>query len=62
MMLTEAMSVPFPSITLNIDVKTNATNAEWEQVINYLHKFCPITVALRASEANIIENWNLIRD
>ena len=61
MMLTEAVAVPFPSITLNIDVKTNATDREWDQVIDYLHKFCPIAVALRASGTNIIENWNLIR-
>jgi putative redox protein len=62
MMLTEAVAVPFPSITLNIDVKTNSTDLEWDQVSDYLHKFCPIGVALRASGTNIIENWDLIRD
>ena len=61
MMLTEAVAVPFPSIKLNIDVKTNATDAEWKKVTDYLYKFCPIAVALRASGTTIIENWNLIR-
>jgi putative redox protein len=61
-MLTEAVDVPFPSITLNIDVKTNATDEDWSKVTDYLHKFCPIAVALRAGGTKITENWNLIRD
>jgi putative redox protein len=62
MMLTDAVAVPFPAITLNIDVKTNATDEQWAQVIDYLHKFCPIAVVIRASGTTITENWNLIRD
>ena len=62
MMLTESVAVPFPAINLNIDVKTNATDAQWDQVIDYLHKFCPIAVALRAGGTHITENWNLIRE
>jgi putative redox protein len=62
MMLTEAVAVPFPSITLNIDVETDATDEQWDQVIDYLHKFCPIAVVIRASGTTINENWNLIRD
>lgn len=61
MMLTEAVSVPFPTINLNIDVETDATDSQWDEVIDYLHKFCPIAVALRASGTIITENWNLIR-
>ena len=61
MMLTEFVAVPFPAIKLNIDVETNATDAQWDQVIDYLHKFCPIAVALRAGGTLITENWNLIR-
>ena len=62
MMLTESVAVPFPAINLNINVETNATDAQWDQVIDYLHKFCPIAVALRAGGTNITENWNLIRE
>ena len=62
MMLTESVAVPFPAITLNIDVETNATDAQWGQVIDYLHQFCPIAVALRAGGTLITENWNLIRE
>ena len=61
MMLTEFVAVPFPAIKLNIDVETNATDAQWDQVIDYLHKFCPIAVALRVGGTLITENWNLIR-
>ena len=61
MMLTEAIPIPFPAINLNIDVETKASDAQWDQVIDYLHKFCPIAVALRASGTIITENWNLIR-
>ena len=62
MMLTEAIPIPFPAINLNIDVETEASDAQWDQVIDYLHKFCPIAVALRASGTIITENWNLIRE
>ena len=62
MFLVEPVAVPFPSITLNIDVKTNATDEQWDQVVDYLHKFCPIAVVIRASGTKIHENWNLIRD
>ena len=62
MMLTEPVAIPFPAINLNIDVETNATDAQWDQVIDYLHKYCPIAVALRAGGTLITENWNLIRE
>jgi uncharacterized OsmC-like protein len=61
-MLSEAIDVPFPSITLNIDVRTNATDEDWKKVTDYLRKFCPIAVALRAGGTKITENWNLIRN
>ena len=60
-LLTEAVDVPFPSISLNIDVKTNATDENWNKVTDYLRKFCPIGVALPAGGTKITENWNLIR-
>ena len=62
MMLTEPVAIPFPAINLDIDVETNATDAQWDQVIDYLHKYCPIAVALRAGGTLITENWNLIRE
>ena len=58
--LTEAVEVPFPSIAFNIEVKTNATDEDWYKVIDYLHKFCSIAVALRAGGTKITGNWNII--
>ena len=62
LMLIQTVDIPFPSITLNIGVRTDATDEDWSRVTGYLHKFCPIAVALRAGGTKIIENWNLIRD
>lgn len=59
--LTEPVAVPILSIAMDIDVTTNATDQQWEQVTDYLHKFCPVAVAMRAAGTVITENWNLIR-
>ena len=60
--LTEPVDVPIPEIIMDIDVKTNATDEQWSEVEDYLHKFCPVGVAMKASGTKITENWNLIRD
>ena len=60
--LTEPVAVPIPAITLDIDVTTNATDEQWDQVVDYLHKFCAVGVAMKASGTEITENWNLTRE
>ncbi len=60
--LTEPVAVPIPAITLDIDVKTDASDEEWDKVLDYLHKYCAVSVAMKASGTEITENWNLIRD
>jgi uncharacterized OsmC-like protein len=60
--LTEPVDVPIIEIIMDIDVKTDATDEQWDEVIDYLHKFCPVGVAMKAAGTKITENWNLIRN
>ncbi|MBL6957496.1 MAG: OsmC family protein [Rhodospirillales bacterium] len=60
--LTEPTDLPIPEIIMDIDVRTDATDEQWAEVVDYLHKFCAVGVAMKASGTNIVENWNLIRD
>lgn len=61
-MMQKRIAVPFPSISISANVKTNATDAQWDQVVTCIRQSCPIAVVLRASGTTIHENWNLIRD
>lgn len=57
-MLAEEIDVPFPDITLDIDVATDATPEQMEHIKTELGKFCPIAKVLRGSGSKITENWN----
>lgn len=56
-MLAEEVETPFNNIVLNIDVATNATPEQLEQIQEDLKKFCPIAKVIRAAGATITENW-----
>lgn len=60
--LTEPVDVPILEINMDIETKTDATDEQWDEVVDYLHKFCPVGVAMKAAGTKITENWNLIRD
>jgi uncharacterized OsmC-like protein len=57
--LAEEVAVPFPSITLHIDLVTGADAAAVEKVKRDLHKFCPVSKVLRACGTEVKEEWNV---
>jgi len=59
--LMEDIAVPFPEITLNIDVTTDADEARMERVQTELPKFCPVAKVLRQAGTTINENWTVKR-
>jgi putative redox protein len=59
--LLEDVQVPFPSMILNIDVKTPNDAAEFDKVKADLQKFCPIAKVIRESGTEITENWTFTK-
>lgn len=56
-MLEEEVKVPFPEMTLNINVRTPDDPAAFDKVKEDLPKFCPISKVIRESGTTINENW-----
>ncbi len=56
--LVEDVAVPFPAMTLHIDVATNATAEQMEQLQTELAMYCPIAKLVRASGTQLTEIWN----
>lgn len=56
--LLEEVQVPFPTMTLNINVTSPNDPADFDKVKEDLQKFCPIAKVIRESGTEIIENWN----
>lgn len=57
--LLEEVQVPFPSMILNVNIKTSHDAAEFDKVKEDLQKFCPIAKVIRESGTVITENWNI---
>ena len=57
--LQDDVQVPFPSMTLNINIKSPNSADQFEKVKVDLKKFCPIAKVIRESGTNITENWNI---
>lgn len=57
--LAEDVAVPFPAMTLHIDVTTNASPEQMEQLQRELAMFCPIAKLVRASGTQLTEIWNV---
>ena len=53
------VAVPFPAITLNIDVSTSASSEQMRQLQNELAMFCPLAKLIRASGTVLTEHWNV---
>jgi hypothetical protein len=58
-LLLEDVPVPFPAITLNIDVTTPADAAQMDQLRRELSMFCPLAKVIRASGTVLTEVWNV---
>ncbi|MEO7853944.1 MAG: OsmC family protein [Rubrivivax sp.] len=57
--LSEDVAVPFPAITLTIDVRTSASAEQMDQLRTELAMFCPLAKVIRASGTVLTENWNI---
>ena len=57
--LVEDVAVPFPAMTLHIDVTTDATPEKMEQLQRELAMYCPIAKLVRASGTDLREIWNV---
>jgi uncharacterized OsmC-like protein len=57
--LQEDVAVPFPAITLNIDVSTAASREQMQQLQSELAMFCPLAKLIRASGTVLTEHWNV---
>lgn len=57
--MEEEIDLPFPLITVVIDVHTDATPAQMEVIKTDLGRFCPIAKMMRAAGTVIEETWNV---
>ena len=57
--LMEEVDVPFPSLTLYIDMVTDADAAAVEKVKRELSMFCPVSKVFRGCGTEVKEVWNV---
>ena len=58
--LIQEVEVPFPEITLDIAISTNASESDLVEVQKQLAMYCPIAKVIRNSGTVINEVWNKI--
>ena len=58
--LVQEVDIPFPEITLDIDISTDASEDDLIEVKKQLAMYCPIGKVIRSSGTVINENWNKI--
>lgn len=59
--LQEELEVPFPEMTLKIDLTSDADEDAIEKVKTDLAKYCPVSKVIRASGTVISEQWTVNR-
>jgi uncharacterized OsmC-like protein len=59
--LQEEIDLPFPAVTLYIDLETDADPAAVERVKRELAMFCPVSKVFRAAGIPLKEVWNVGR-
>jgi uncharacterized OsmC-like protein len=59
--LQEEVEVPFPSVTLYLDITTDADDAAVETVKRELAMFCPVSKVIRRAGTEIREVWTVTR-
>ena len=55
--LTEEIDVPFPRILLRIELDTNASQAEIDNMAAEVAKYCPVAKVFRQAGTMIDEEW-----
>jgi uncharacterized OsmC-like protein len=59
--LAEEIAVPFPEVTLTINLTSEASAAEIETLKSELAMFCPVSKVIREAGTRITEIWNVER-
>ena len=59
--LQEEIDVPFPAMTLYVDLVTDAPEAAVEAAKSDLHRFCPVSKVIRACGTDLQEVWTVTR-
>ncbi len=59
--LAEEIDIPFPRVTLFIDVTTDADEASLAEVKRDLGRFCPISKVLQQAGTKLEEVWSVSR-
>jgi uncharacterized OsmC-like protein len=58
--LVQEVDIPFPEVTLDIVISTDASETDLDEVKKQLAMYCPIAKVIRNSGTVINENWNKI--
>ena len=58
--LIQEVEVPFPEITLDIEISTNASESNLVKVQKQLAMYCPVAKVIRNAGTKINENWTKI--
>ncbi|MEM7021111.1 MAG: OsmC family protein [Pseudomonadota bacterium] len=60
-LLQEEVDLPFPQVTLHIDITTDADDAKIDTVKRQLAMFCPVSKVIRQSGSTVDEVWTVHR-
>lgn len=60
-LLQKDVDVPFPAMTIVIDLTTTASDEDFEIVKEELPKFCPVSKVIEQSGTEITTVWNIKR-
>ena len=57
--IIEEVALPFPEIRMTINLSTDATTEQLDQIKKDLARFCPVAKMIRNAGCNIVETWNV---
>jgi putative redox protein len=60
-LLQEEVDVPFPAMTLYVDIVTDAPDESIDAAKTDLHKFCAVSKVIRACGTDLQEVWTVTR-
>ena len=58
--IIEEIEVPFPEVNLNINIKCDANEDQFNKIKEQLKMYCPISKVIANSGTKITENWNKV--
>ena len=58
--IIEEIEVPFPEVNLNINIKCDANEEQFNKIKEQLRMYCPISKVIGNSGTTITENWNKV--